>query len=335
MNAVAAGKPECVSLLLAARADVDATNNEGQTSLMYASASNYRYVPFDVIDICLFEDDEDEQNSMEEMQAEKKIAYMNCGRLLLAAGADVNAADPDGKSVLMKAAANIYNRPDLIKQLLDAGADLHAVDHYDNNSLMHAVEAGNCQVAQALLLAGANVNACNYQGNTCLMMATLCQHPECIRLLLAAGADAAAVDKKGKGCLAKILNNDACISPDVVDALMESAAFEKDCSSGLVLAAACGYEELVKSLLAAGAEVNAVDKSGESSLMKAAYYGYADIVRLLLAAGASVNAVDKRRKSALMLAAYRGNVEVAELLLAAGADVHAVDKLGKTSLMHA
>lgn len=88
---------------------------------------------------------------------------------------------------------------------------------------------------------------------------------------------------------------------------------------------------MVKELLVAGAKVNLVAKGhpflNGTPLQVAATKGYQDVVKLLLAAGADVNAKDGSRP--LHLAACKGHVEVAKLLLAAGANINAVTESGR------
>ena len=74
---------------------------------------------------------------------------------------------------------------------------------------------------------------------------------------------------------------------------------------------------------------------GVTALIKAAMYGREGVVRTLLHAGALVDATDQRRRTALMLGALNGRVEVLKLLLEAGASVELADGKGRTALMHA
>lgn len=68
----------------------------------------------------------------------------------------------------------------------------------------------------------------------------------------------------------------------------------------LLRAVSTGNLEKVKSLLAAGVDVNARDKDGNTVLMWAASDGYAGIVKLFLDQGADVNVRDKDGRTALM-----------------------------------
>ena len=103
------------------------------------------------------------------------------------------------------------------------------------------------------------------------------------------------------------------------------------------LAIACqrGDEARVKSLLDAGADVNATLNGGESMLMVASRTGKPGPVKLLLAKGAQVDAHDRREQTALMWAAAEGHAEVVNLLIKAGADVRARLNSGFTPLLFA
>ena len=70
----------------------------------------------------------------------------------------------------------------------------------------------------------------------------------------------------------------------------------------LILATVKGDENMVKSVLQAGADVNRINQqTGQTVLMEAASHGCSKIAILLIEAGADVNIVDKSDNTALML----------------------------------
>ena len=93
--------------------------------------------------------------------------------------------------------------------------------------------------------------------------------------------------------------------------------------------------ELVKDLLVAGANIDAVDENGWTALMDASNRGRDDSSEILVQHGADVNAVTTKGMTALMIAAREDYAGVAQLLVDHGADLNAVDEKGWTATMHA
>ena len=82
----------------------------------------------------------------------------------------------------------------------------------------------------------------------------------------------------------------------------------------------------VKKLIAQGVNVSELDSNQDAPLVMAAYKGYNEIVKLLLEAGADVKAVDPGMKAtALHAASYAGRAEAAKLLIQYKIDI---DKQG-------
>ena len=87
-------------------------------------------------------------------------------------------------------------------------------------------------------------------------------------------------------------------------------------------AAQAGDHVAVKSLLLAGAEIDAADNSGWTALHFAAQSNGTRVVQALLERGASIDKQDEHGNTALFRAvfAYAGSGEVVQALLAAGSD---------------
>ena len=90
----------------------------------------------------------------------------------------------------------------------------------------------------------------------------------------------------------------------------------------LIKAAWDGDEEIVKTLLAAGAKVNAkASDTGETALLNAVSNKYDSIVKILLKAGADVSIKNRFDFNALTSAVAANNQDIAALLLDAGANI--------------
>ena len=132
-------------------------------------------------------------------------------KFLISLGTDVNKRDYDpyndnfNKDSALHQAA-FRNRTEIIKALLDAGAEIDIKNAFGETPLMTAVENPGKETDDIKLLinSGADVNAKDNWGRTVLMYAArnlgrdYTPNPEIVRLLLDAGADAKARDDNGK-----------------------------------------------------------------------------------------------------------------------------------------
>ncbi|KAK2756499.1 Nuclear factor NF-kappa-B p100 subunit [Arachnomyces sp. PD_36] len=119
-------------------------------------------------------------------------------RLLLEAGADVSARNIDGETALHYSASS----PDaeIVKLLLNAGAEIDATD-VGGATPLHVACGVSLGPAKALLEAGANVHAeTDEDGYTPMSMAEENGSKELIRLLISAGAEPPEWDWEEEGC---------------------------------------------------------------------------------------------------------------------------------------
>ena len=119
-------------------------------------------------------------------------------KLLIEAGADVNAGDKTGHIALMLA-----ENTEVIKLLIEAGADVNAQDKYGRTALTYAE---NLEKIKLLIEAGADVNTANKKNRwTALMYA---KNAEKIKLLIEAGADVNIEDEWGNTALMLATNEE-------------------------------------------------------------------------------------------------------------------------------
>src|SRR5580700_5694058 len=224
-------------------------------------------------------------------------------RLLVAAGADVNAPASDGKDALGLAIFN--GNYELAEFLIDNKARVNKADTQGFTPLFWAVDRRNMETAP------------NFP-----WMVTADPLP-LIKKLLEAGADPNA-----------LINN-------TPRARMRAGSPRIVFATALMRAAFSGDLELVKLLLAKGADPAAVSKDNETVLEAAAALGFIqgysngrsaaerlDVIKLLVDLGADVNAADDYGITPLMAAANMGEVSIIQFLVDRGADLGAYD-LGK------
>jgi ankyrin repeat protein len=108
-------------------------------------------------------------------------------------------------------------------------------------------------------------------------------------------------------------------------------SYSRDGFAPLSLAAFFGHAETVDALLAAGAEVSAPSRETMklTPLASALATGQNQIARTLIGRGANVNAKGDTDVTPLHTAAARGNIEAATFLLEHGADINATTTDGK------
>uniref|UniRef100_A0A1X7T621 Death domain-containing protein n=1 Tax=Amphimedon queenslandica TaxID=400682 RepID=A0A1X7T621_AMPQE len=90
--------------------------------------------------------------------------------------------------------------------------------------------------------------------------------------------------------------------------------------TALMLACERGHEDIVHSLLSAGANVDIQDIRGWTALMIASEHNHSPILYMLLEANANPYLTILDGSNALMIASYYGNYEVIELLISKGVD---------------
>ena len=178
-----------------------------------------------------------------------------------------------------------------VDRLLDGGGSAGAVGAGGQTALVAAAWGNHVEVACRLIEAGADVNAKDDTEQSAYLIATSEGFLELLELTLAAGADVRSLD-----------------------------SFR---GTGLIRAAERGHVEVVARLLETDIAVDHVNRLGLTALLEAIVFGdggprHTEVVRLLLAAGADPNLADGAGTTPLAHAQRLGFTEIAALIEAAG-----------------
>ena len=232
--------------------------------------------------------------------------------MLIRSGADVDAWNG---SPLLWAAQN--GREDMVRLLLDKGAQINRGDTEFKTALAYAKEAGHSAVADLLLARGATMEDHESKAFFAVLGGDRAQ----MEVMRAEGVNVYALAPHGYPLI--------CIAAkgghvDMAEFLISQGA---DVNAGhpqlgctpLHMAAEEGKADMARFLLSKGAKINVTDVTGATPLHKAAGAGHADVAQVLIAGGADVKAVNRKGRTPLAVALERPNNDVVELLRKAGA----------------
>ena len=256
---------------------------------------------------------------------------------LLKAHASVNEQDREGKTALMKVCNASVGNEDLVKLLLQSGADVRIQSSTGWTALMYATVRGHSHIVQLLLNEGAAVNAQTRTGVTSLMLACHYSHPDIVPLLLSYGADPNIQDQYNYTALMFACSKQLTSAVELLLAHGADPNLSNEGGSTALMCACYKYKlsmdpSIPVLLLSAGANLNAVTFNGLTALMIASICGYHAGIKVLLNAKADTNTRNIDGTTALHFASQKGHLSITKLLLAAGANASLVNKDGKTAL---
>ena len=243
----------------------------------------------------------------------------------------VEARDSDNLTPLLL--ASIHGQTEIVRFLIEKGADIHAGDNENSTALHNAAAQGHSAVLLLLIDKGARINQCDGNGMTALHFAASYGRPECAKLLLEKGANVNAREINGR---TPLFFNARQGSTQIFQLLLDKGAlvdvYNNFDRSPLVYALWGGHKDLARLLISKGAEVNKKDTEGYTPLHQDCIVGRTDFAKFLIQEGADIELSDDNGLSPLHLAAYHNRGNLVVYLIEAGANAQRRDPLGDTAL---
>ena len=253
------GKIDLVKALITAGADVNASNTNGGTALMYITINQ-------------------KTNTIEQ-----QLEIINA---LIKAGADINKKNSRGRTSLM---LGVFNKQiDAVKDLINAKADISSVDnagmtvlsYFENYEMEHILKAAGAKPTlfdhvrrnntNFLNSYNGNLNVTNNNGGNLLLVAASYGKSEMVRTLIKSGVNVNISDNHNSTALTTAA---AFCSKDAVKELILAGAninaMDKDGDTPLICAAIHNNIDAIKPLIEAKANLNIKDNKGLTALSAA------------------------------------------------------------------
>jgi len=372
------GNLELVRMLLAAKADANARDIAGETMLMAAARAGNPEVVRILLDAGAERDARDPEFAQTALHLAARAGHAGAAQVLLAAGSDVMArtrvgaappfrriggtqgkgvekspargarpAIPGGKTPLHFAARD--GHLEVVRVLLDAGAAIDDRDPNDITPLLLAASNDRVAVAKYLITRGADIQAIDWYGRTPLYAAIDVRNRDSPDPAAGSGTDTAGNLELIRVLLEMGARPDTRIRemPVVRSHVLPLGSLSWVDFTGetpFIRAALAGDVEVMRLLLAHGADASIATQQGTTALAAAAGVNWTvaqtvtwgpeallEAVRICLAAGNDVNAANSKGIRAVHGAANRGSADILLFLAAHGADMTAKDSEGRTA----
>lgn len=246
----------------------------------------------------------------------------------------VNAFDIDHRTLLHH--ATFRRNEDVMKLLLDKGADVNAEDSIKRTPLHYAASNATEKVVTLLLNNKANVSAKDFEARTPLFYAARF-NGAIVNLLLEKGADVNVADKNGNTPLHFACASMSSKIGEIVKLMLNKGAHRtaknKKNQIPLHLAVKSDNKAAVASLLKNSFEINQMSMQDEYGKTPVHYASNAKILKLLLQQSnieTFINIQDNNGRTPLLGAYFDQDQARIELLLQYGADATIKDNEGLT-----
>uniref|UniRef100_A0A8C6N4M2 [histone H3]-lysine(9) N-methyltransferase n=1 Tax=Mus spicilegus TaxID=10103 RepID=A0A8C6N4M2_MUSSI len=205
----------------------------------------------------------DQQSKRTPLHAAAQKGSVEICHVLLQAGANINAVDKQQRTPLMEAVVN--NHLEVARYMVQLGGCVYSKD--GSTCLHHAAKIGNLEMVSLLLSTGqVDVNAQDSGGWTPIIWAAEHKHIDVIRMLLTRGADVTLTDNEENICLHwASFTGSAAIAEVLLNAQCDLHAVNYHGDTPLHIAARESYHDCVLLFLSRGANPELRNKEGDTA----------------------------------------------------------------------
>ncbi len=241
---------------------------------------------------------------------EDTTSYVDTVRALVAGGAELGRPSVQERLTPLQMARERGHTA--LESVLRAALRSSAVPEPDA-VLLRAARSGDADTVAGALRAGADIEAADSRHRTALLLAVTHERVDVARLLIAMGADPDALDHQhDTPWLVTGVTGSVPMLEALLPAKPDLSIRNRYGGTSLIPASERGHVAYVRRVLATGIDVDHVNRLGWSALLEAVILGdggpdHQEIVRLLLAAGADPSIQDGDGVTALEHARARGH----------------------------
>lgn len=294
--ALAKGNYEIAEIFLKNGADINISNENGETFLHYFAAINDVKTMEFLIDHKISMDEMD-MNHMTPFEIAAQKGHVEAIDLLINKGALFMTQRS------FTTPAHICAKTDnaeLIKKFLGLGLEIDFKDEYGETMLHCAAKSGSLSVIAFLVNKNADVNALDDNGNTPLALSFFNNYEYAAKLLLDSKADPNTKNSKGYPLMFWCLKADR--------------------------------KDFFKMLMTRGADINILDENSNNLLIEAIIQSKNDWIPILIQNKINKDYVDAKGKTALIYACEKSNEDALKQLIGIDVDVNYKCPDGRTAL---
>lgn len=314
------------------KADIHAEDMDGNSPLTKALADP----SIDMLKLLVTKDNvlqADTQGNTPLHVAIKRDAQLDYIKYLVSVGADVNARNHNGDSVLYLTV--LKNRKAAGELFISKGADIFATNTQNNSPLRVAFTKGERTLDW--FISSKTLNATDGTLNTPLHYAAEWRLNDSVKYLISKNAKISPKNANGETPVFSAVKANA---PEIILTLVEKGAAidsknpnARDNQGNTPLHTAVHWNayEAAATLISLGIDVDSQNLSGKSALSDACRMGKKNIAILLMDNGADINLADPVGRTVLMDAIAGQNEDLVKLLLDKGADVTVQEMYGRNA----